>query len=646
MTAISATEVRANFSEVLGRVAYGKERVIIERRGRPLAVLLPIEDLARLEAGLGGGPAGASHILNAVADNIPGTIYQRVQYPDGREEYSYISPGIRDTFGIEPEAMISDPATLGQAIHPEDRELRSRAIAESARTLSTYDVQYRMRTPAGETKWLHAIARPERRADGAIAWTGLTLDITKWKETEAALVESETRYRDIVENVADLIQSIGPDGRYLFVNQAWKDVLGYSDAEAKAMRFAEVLHPDCLAHCGEIFEGLGRGQSFENVSVVFVAKDGREIAVEGHLSSVLEAGQLVRTRAIFRDVTERGKAEQALRKSERRYHSLYDSIPLSVWEEDWSEVKKMIDRLAAEGVSDWQTYFESHGDEVKRAFDLCKTLNINPATREMYRAPNADNALDLILGSPVVEAELRKFASWLASFAEGHTTFVGESEEPRIDGSTFKARVRSCIPPEHADTWARVITTVEDVTDFNRTQQALRESDARLRDLIDGSIEGIMIHRDHKPLLVNEAWAAIHGYTVEEILGIGSVVDLISPADRERLIGYRDARLRGEEAPVRYEYRALRQDGSEIWLEHLVRTIDWEAAPAIQIVVIDITERKSAEAALERARDELERRVEERTQELHATNRALEEEIGTRKEVEERLSSFINNIPR
>ena len=51
MTTISATEVRSNFSEVLGRVAYGKERVTIERRGRPLAVLLPIEDLARLEAG-------------------------------------------------------------------------------------------------------------------------------------------------------------------------------------------------------------------------------------------------------------------------------------------------------------------------------------------------------------------------------------------------------------------------------------------------------------------------------------------------------------------------------------------------------------------------------------------------------------------
>ncbi len=51
ITAIGASEVRGNFSEVLGRVAYGKERGTIERRGRPVAVLLPIEDLARIEAG-------------------------------------------------------------------------------------------------------------------------------------------------------------------------------------------------------------------------------------------------------------------------------------------------------------------------------------------------------------------------------------------------------------------------------------------------------------------------------------------------------------------------------------------------------------------------------------------------------------------
>ncbi len=97
-----------------------------------------------------------------------------------------------------------------------------------------------------------------------------------------------------------------------------------------------------------------------------------------------------------------------------------------------------------------------------------------------------------------------------------------------------------------------------------RTEAALPESEARSRGLFDGSIEGILIHRDHKPLLVNEAWAAIHGCTAEEVLTMESVMPLISPDERERMIGYRDARLRGEAVPQRYECRALRQDGTEI----------------------------------------------------------------------------------
>jgi len=314
MTAIGASEVRSNFSDILSRVAYGKERVTVARRGRPVASLLPIEDLAQIEAG---------EILSAVADKIPGIVYQRIQHPDGREEYTYISPGFGDTFGIEPAEMLADSTILNRAVHPEDWELRDRAIAESTRTVSNYDVQYRAITPAGEIRWLHARARPERRADGAIVWTGITLDVTDWKETEARLHETEAR----------------------------------------------------------------------------------------------------------------------LRESEARNRSRFDSIPISVWEEDWSDVKKMIDRLAAEGVTDWQSYFESHGEEVKRAFDLCKTLNINRATLEMYRAPNQENAIDVILGPPMTEAESRKFTDWIVSFANCNYIFVSESEEPGVDGSCQAARL-------------------------------------------------------------------------------------------------------------------------------------------------------------------------------------------------------------
>ena len=121
----------------------------------------------------------------------------------------------------------------------------------------------------------------------------------------------------------------------------------------------------------------------------------------------------------------------------------------------------------------------------------------------------------------------------------------------------------------------------------------------RFRNLIEGSIQGVLIHRDHKPLFVNKQWATIHGYAPEEILNMDSIIPLISPRDQARLIDYKDARLKGRNAPVNYEYEGVRKDGSLVWLENRVMIVQWEGQPAIQTTIFDITDRKLAEKALQ-----------------------------------------------
>jgi PAS domain S-box-containing protein len=131
--------------------------------------------------------------------------------------------------------------------------------------------------------------------------------------------------------------------------------------------------------------------------------------------------------------------------------------------------------------------------------------------------------------------------------------------------------------------------------------ETLRKSEWRYRDLVEGSIQGILIHRDHKPLFVNREWAAIHGYAPEEVLRMKSVIPLISSNDRTRMIEYKDARLQGESAPITYEYEGVRKDGSLIWLENRVMIVQWEGKEAIQTIIVDISERKRAEGALQQS---------------------------------------------
>ena len=138
-----------------------------------------------------------------------------------------------------------------------------------------------------------------------------------------------------------------------------------------------------------------------------------------------------------------------------------------------------------------------------------------------------------------------------------------------------------------------------DHAELGQKEQALQVSLERYRNLIEGSIQGIFVHRNNKALFANETCAQLYGYeSAEEFMKLESLLHLIHPDELKKLLGYQKARLAGNPAPSRYEFRGRRKDGSAIWLEHLVSKVDWDEAPAIQSTVIDITQRKQAEEAL------------------------------------------------
>jgi two-component system, cell cycle sensor histidine kinase and response regulator CckA len=132
---------------------------------------------------------------------------------------------------------------------------------------------------------------------------------------------------------------------------------------------------------------------------------------------------------------------------------------------------------------------------------------------------------------------------------------------------------------------------------------ALRRSEARYRSLIEGSIQGILIHVDGVARLANQALATLLGVDrVDDLVG-KSIWSFIVSEDRPLIAEYMRARIEGKPAPDHYRFRAIRHDSAVIWLDCIVTAIPWDGETAILATVVDITERRQAEEDL-RASDE------------------------------------------
>jgi PAS domain S-box-containing protein len=146
------------------------------------------------------------------------------------------------------------------------------------------------------------------------------------------------------------------------------------------------------------------------------------------------------------------------------------------------------------------------------------------------------------------------------------------------------------------------IGAMRDITARKRAESELRDSEARFRDLIEGSDLGIQIgSRDKGRLFANQACAKLFGYdSIDEILAVPRQ-GVVAEYDRDRVTGYRNALLEGDTTVRTYEMDGVRKDGSIIPLQVFLRRIVWEGEAAIQRTFIDLTERKKTEEQLHQA---------------------------------------------
>lgn len=127
---------------------------------------------------------------------------------------------------------------------------------------------------------------------------------------ERALAASQEKYRELLESANDLIQSVSLDGRFEFVNRAWRETLGYRQEEVASLHLWDVVHPSFHRHCRDMLVHVMGEQELRRTEIVLVTKSGAEIAVEGNITRLTEGNETTATLGIFRDISERLRVDR------------------------------------------------------------------------------------------------------------------------------------------------------------------------------------------------------------------------------------------------------------------------------------------------------------------------------------------------
>ena len=175
---------------------------------------------------------------------------------------------------------------------------------------------------------------------------------------------------------------------------------------------------------------------------------------------------------------------------------------------------------------------------------------------------------------------------------------IGRRLDLLRDGLRALVAGREATLPTGTDEVAEMAASVEFfVSELRQRETDLKDSEARFRGLIEGSIQGVLIHRNFVPLFVNEAYARIFGFErAKELLLLSSLEGLMAAEEAPRAWRHYFLMMAGEQAPELRRITRLRRDGTPVWCEVIERVIDWMGAPAMQVTVVDISERVRAEA--------------------------------------------------
>jgi PAS domain S-box-containing protein len=429
----------------------------------------------------------------------------------------------------------------------------------------THEVEVKLRRKSGEDFYSHLGLSLFTDTQGElIGMIGSAMDITERKRTEEALQESYNLLRAVIETIPDHVFVKDRQGRFVMLNSNVARFLGKPMEELIGKSDAELWPPETARHLREKDVKImttGVAETFEEI-VVFHNKVPRaDLTTKSPWRD--REGNIIGVIGIARDITERKQAEEALRESEQRLQKVLENMPV------------MMDAFDENGnIIAWNKECER-----VTGYSAAEIVN-NPAALQLLY-PDATYLQQML-------------AKWNQT---GHNYRNWEWDLVAKDG-TVKTVAWSNISEQFPiQGWAAWGIGV-DVTERKRAEEALRESEAQYRRLIETAAEGIWIlDAESKTTFANAKMAQMLGYTVEEMIGMPVFAFMDAP---EQAMTAQNLERRRQGIAEQHDFKFRRKDGSKLWTLISTNPIFDDSGQFVGVLgmITDISERKSTEEAL------------------------------------------------
>jgi len=413
-----------------------------------------------------------------------------------------------------------------------------------------------------------------RNASGEpIGFYGVSRDRTEQKKAEEALRQSEEKYRNILENIQEGYYETDLAGNFTFSNDPVRRLLGYSKEELMGMNDRQYTDEENAKRLFQAFNQVYRtGEPGRGFDWEILRKDGTQRTVEASFSLKKDAlGKPVGFRGIVRDITERKKAEEALRQSEERYRTILENIEEGYYEVDlagnFTFINDSMCRIYGypkeelTGMNDRQYTDQETAKKVFRAYN------------QVYRTGEPGRVFDYEL--------VRK---------DKTKRYVEASISLRQDSSGEPIGFRGI---------------VRDINERKKAEEALRQSEEKYRTILESMEEGYYeVDLAGNFTFINDSMCRALGYSKEELMGMNNR----QYTDREnakRLFRAFNQVYRTGKPGRGFDHEIIRKDGTKRYAEgSIVLQKDSSGEPiGFRGIVRDITERKRFEEILQQERE-------------------------------------------